>query len=298
MGLENVRRVAVVGAGSMGNQIAQVAARVGGYQVKLNDINDEMVAKGLDTIRNTLQKHFVEKGKLTAEEMKAIVDRIVGTAKLEEAVKDADFVIEAAAENLAIKKDIFRRLDAFTAPHVILGTNTSGLNITDIASATKKPDKVVGMHFFNPVAVMKLVEVARGATTSQETTDMACEMCRKLGKEPIVCRDVGWGFLGNRAYGAMSDEAIQMVWERVASPMDIDRAMRLGFNLPMGPLELGDLTGRWGLRIASEEDRIREMGEARGRAHPMIRMMVRAGYPGGPGKKGIYDFWNDVLSKW
>ena len=134
--------------------------------------------------------------------------------------------------------------------------------------------------------------------TSDKTTDMACEMTRKLGKEPIVCRDVGYGFLANRAYAAMNNEAIQMVWERVASPEDIDKALKLGYNLPMGPLELGDMTGRWAIHAASEQDRIREMGEEKGRLHPLTLMMVRAGYTGGPGGKGIYDFWRDSLSKW
>jgi 3-hydroxybutyryl-CoA dehydrogenase len=153
------------------------------------------------------------------------------------------------------------------------------------------------MHFFNPVAMMKLVEVVKGATTPEETSEVVRALSIKLGKEPVICRDFSYGFLANRAYRGLSQEAVQMVWERVATPEDIDKALKLGYNLPMGPLELADMTGSWGLRASSEDDAIRELGSEKGRLHPLIRMMVRAGYTGGPGKKGIYDFYSDVLSK-
>lgn len=298
MGLENIKMVAVIGAGRMGAQIAEVVSRVGGYRVMMTDINGELVSKGLEAVRGTMQKHFVDKGKITADEMEKMCRRIKGTTSIPEAVGNADYLIEAATENLELKKALYKQLDEYTPSRVILATNTSGLSVTEIASATQKPDKVCGMHFFNPVAVMRLVEVVRGATTSDETVNTVCEMSRKLNKEPVICRDVGYGFLANRAYGVITVEAVQMVWERVASPEDIDKALKLGYNLPMGPLELGDMTGAWGIRAASEEDRIREMGEVKGRLHPLIRLMVRAGYVGGPGKKGIYDFWRDSLSKW
>ena len=154
------------------------------------------------------------------------------------------------------------------------------------------------MHFFNPVAVMRLVEVVRGTLSSDETTQLTCDLARKLGKEPIVCRDFSYGFLANRAYRAMRNEALQMVWERVATPQDIDKALKLGYNLPMGPLELTDMTGGWGIAVASEADSVRELGPEKGYVHPLIRMMVRAGYTGGRDKKGIYAFWNEILSKW
>jgi 3-hydroxybutyryl-CoA dehydrogenase len=179
----------------------------------------------------------------------------------------------------------------------VIASNTSGLSITEMASATKRPDKVVGMHFFNPVPVMRLVEVVKGALTSEETVSFACELTKRLGKEPVVCKDVGYGFLANRAYGPMVQEALQIVWERIASPEDVDKALRLGYNLPMGPLALMDMVGGWGVMAASEEDRIRELGPEKGMLHPLIRWMIRAGYTGGPGRKGIYDFWKDVLSK-
>jgi 3-hydroxybutyryl-CoA dehydrogenase len=295
--LNKIKVVGVIGAGGMGNQIAELMARIGGYKVNIVDINIEYVNKGLAAIDGRLEKFFVAKGKMSADEKKALTDRIKGTAKLEEAVKDADFVIEAVIENMALKKDIFKKLDDFSMPHTILASNTSYLNITEMASATKKPDKVVGMHFFNPVAMMKLVEVVKGATTAQETCEVVRALSLKLGKEPVICQDFSYGFLANRAYRGLSTEAVQMVWERVASPEDIDKALKLGYNLPMGPLELSDMTGGWALRASSEEDAVRELGSDKGRLHPLIRMMVRAGYTGGPGKKGIYDFYRDVISK-
>ena len=197
-----------------------------------------------------------------------------------------------------LKKDIFKQLDAAAPPHAILATNTSYLSVTEIASVTKRPEKVVGMHFFNPPAVMKLVEVVRAVLTSQESASVIFELAEKLNKEPIYCRDT-YGFLANRAATITGDEdAIELVWAHIAPPADIDRAVRLGFNRPMGPLELGDLTGGWSIQFHGEQDRIKELGFAKGHVHPMIKMMVRAGYTGGPGKKGVYDFWDEVLSKW
>jgi 3-hydroxybutyryl-CoA dehydrogenase len=197
-----------------------------------------------------------------------------------------------------LKKDIFKKLNSFAKPGVILTSNTSYLNITEMAMVTERPELVAGMHFFNPVAMMKLVEVVRGTKTSDMTVEVVKSLSIKLGKEPVICRDTSYGFLANRAYRGLSNECVQMVWERVASPEDIDKALKLGYNLPMGPFEVADMTGSWGLRASSEEDAIRELGSEKGRLHPLVRMMVRAGYTGGPGKKGIYDFWRDVLSKW
>jgi 3-hydroxybutyryl-CoA dehydrogenase len=160
-----------------------------------------------------------------------------------------------------------------------------------MASATKRPEKVVGIHFFNPVGVMQLVEVVRGGRTSNETIEVAFDLAKRLGKEPVVCKDTSYGFLANRAYRAMIEEATQMVWERVASPEEIDKALKLGYNLPMGPLELADMVGGWSIRVSSEEDTLRELGPEKGRLHPLTRAMVRAGYA------KIYDYWKDVLSK-
>jgi len=296
MDFMQIKKVAVAGAGMMGNQIAEVLARVGGYEVVVFDISDELVNKGLRAIDSRLENFFVAKGKMTTEEKKQILGRIQGSAGLEKDVKDADVVIEAVPENMKIKKDIFKKADACAPKHAILATNTSYLNVTEMAGVTGRPDKVVGMHFFNPPGVMKLVEIPRAAFTSDETVETIKALAINLGKEPVVCLDSSYGFLANRVYTAMRMEAVQMVWERVASPEDIDKAVKLGYNLPLGPLELSDRVGSWGIQAASEDERLRELGD-RGRIHPLVRMMIRAGYTGGSGKKGIYDFWKEVLSK-
>ena len=291
MKIGEIKKSTVIGAGSMGAQIAEVLSRMGGYEVGMVDINDDLVRKGFQSIDGRLERFFVSKGKLSAEDKKNIVNRIKGYTSIEEASKGTDLVIEAAVEKMALKKDIFKKLDESAPVHAILASNTSYLSISEMASATKRPEKVVGVHFFNPVAVMQLVEVVRGARTSNETIEVACDLAKKLGKEPVVCRDTSYGFLANRAYRGMVDEAVQMVWERVASPEEIDKALKLGYNLPMGPLELADMVGGWSLRVSSEEDAIRELGSEKGRMHPLTRAMVRAGY------MKIYDYWKDVLSK-
>lgn len=292
MNIEEIKKMAVVGAGTMGSQIAEILSRVGGYEVHMVDITDELVKKGLQAMAERLERFFVAKGKLTAEEKQVIIGRIKGSADIEAAVKDVDFVIEAAVENMTIKKEVFRVLDESAPVQAILASNTSYQNISEMASATRRPEMVVGTHFFNPVAAMRLVEVVRGAHTSDETVELACSLARKLGKEPVVCRDISYGFLANRAYTALVNEAVQMVWERVAPPEEIDKALKLGYNLPMGPLELFDFVGGWPILVASEQDAIRELGPEKGRLHPLIRMMTRAGYT------KIHEFWKDVLSKW
>jgi len=291
MKIGEIKKTTVIGAGTMGAQIAEVLSRMGGYEVSMVDINDDLVRKGFQSIDQRLERFFVSKGKLTAEEKKNILNRIKGTTSLEEASRAADLIIEAAVEKMALKKEIFKKLDENAPARAILASNTSYLNISEMASATKRPEKVVGIHFFNPVAVMQLVEVVRGGRTSNETIEVACDLAKKLGKEPVVCRDISYGFLANRAYRAMVEEATQMVWERVASPEEIDKALRLGYSLPLGPLELADMVGGWSIRVSSEEDAVRELGPEKGRLHPLTRAMVRAGY------MKIYDYWKDVLSK-
>jgi len=286
-----MKKTTVIGAGTMGAQIAEVLSRMGGYEVNMVDINDDLVRKGFESINQRLDRFFVSKGKLTPEEKKNIVNRIKGFTSLEEASRGTDLVIEAAVEKMTLKRDIFKKLDESALAHTILASNTSYLNISEMASATKRPEKVVGIHFFNPVAVMQLVEVVRGGRTSNETIEVACGLAKKLGKEPVVCRDISYGFLANRAYRAMVEEATQMVWERVASPEEIDKALKLGYNLPMGPLELADMVGGWSIRVSSEEDAVRELGPEKGRLHPLTRAMVRAGY------MKIYEYWQEVLSK-
>ncbi|MCK4362571.1 MAG: 3-hydroxyacyl-CoA dehydrogenase family protein [Dehalococcoidia bacterium] len=293
-----MKNVAVIGGGTMGSQIAELLSNVGGYHVMLWSRKDETVKRGLDSIDQRLKKFFVDKDKMSPAQMDRIVGRIKGTTDISQAAKNADFVIESVAENLDIKKEVFKKLDENAPANAILASNSSQLNITEMASATNRPDKVLGMHFSNPVGVMKLVEVVRGTLTSDETVDLVCALSKKLGKEPVVCKDFSFGFVANRAYRALRMEAVQMLWERVASPQDIDKALKLGYNLPMGPLELGDFSGAWGTYAVSEEDAMREMGPEKGRLHPLIRMMVRAGYTGGRHGKGIYAFWDDMMSKW
>jgi 3-hydroxybutyryl-CoA dehydrogenase len=295
MRIEDIKQIAVIGAGTMGSQIAQLFSHVGKYSVRVYDLNDELVDQGIRFIKENLQRYFVDKGKMTQVEMDQVIGRIKGTTNLRETVGNADFVMEAVFENLDLKKDIFRQIDENTLSDAILASNTSNLNITEIASVTRRTDKVVGMHFFNPVSVVKLIEVVRGALTSDETIEITMNLSKKLGKEPMVCKDFSFGFLANRAYTPLILEAVQMVWERVASPEEIDKALKLGYGLPIGPLELSDLIGGWKIFAMSEVDRMREIGPEEGHLHPMIRMMVRAGYTGGKGKKGIYDFYKEIL---
>jgi len=291
MKIEEIKKITIIGAGTMGAQIADILSRIGGYEVSMVDINDDLVRKGFQLIDQRLERFFVSKGKITVDEKKNIMNRIKGFTSIEEAARGADLAIEAVVEKMALKKEIFKKLDEGAPAHAILASNTSYLNISEMASATKRPEKIVGIHFFNPVAVMQLIEVVKGARTSHETIEIACALARKLEKEPVVCRDTSYGFLANRAYRVLVEEAVQMVWERVAPPEEIDKALKLGYNLPMGPLELIDKVGGWAIRVSSEEDAMRELGPEKGRLHPLTRAMVRAGYT------KIYDYWREVLSK-
>ena len=291
MKIEEIKKTTVIGAGTMGAQIADILSRIGGYEVSMVDINDDLVRKGFQLIDQRLERFFVSKGKITADEKKNIMNRIKGYTSIEDGARGVDLAIEAVVEKMALKKEIFKKLDEGAPAHAILASNTSYLNISEMASATKRPGKVLGIHFFNPVAVMQLIEVVKGARTSNETIEIACALAKKLGKEPVVCRDTSYGFLANRAYRVLVEEAVQMVWERVAPPEEIDRALKLGYNLPMGPLELIDMVGGWAIRVSSEEDAMRELGPEKGRLHPLTRAMVRAGY------SKIYDYWREVLSK-
>jgi len=293
--LKNIRKVAVIGAGIMGAQITQLFAQVGKYPVMLTSTSIASVNnKGLKTIRDNLQKYYVDKGRMTPSEMSEIYDRVTGTGVLSEAVSEADLVVEAVYEDLALKKGIFKQLGELCPLRTIMVTSTSDFNITEIGSVTPRPNKVVGMHFFHPVTASKAIEVVRGSLTSDETMETALALTKKLGKEPLVCKDFSYGFLANRAYTPMVLEAVQMVWERVAPPSEIDKALKLGYGLPIGPLELFDLLGIWKIQASAEEDKVKELGE-NGRLHPLMRMMDRAGYTGGPGKKGIYAFYQEVL---
>ena len=235
-----IKRIGVIGAGSMGNGIAQVASQAG-YQVIMRDIEDRFVQNGLKAIEKFLSKS-VEKGKMTEEQKKEVFGRIKGTTRMEE-LKDVDLVIEAVFEDLSLKRDVFKQLDEVTKPHVILATNTSSMSVTEIAMATKRPEKVAGMHFFNPAPLMKLVEVIRAYHTSDETVKITMDLARKMGKEPVEVKKDSPGFIVNRLMIPHMLEAVKMAEEGIASIEDIDKAVKLGPNYPMGPFELMDLTG-------------------------------------------------------
>ena len=235
-----IKKIGVLGAGVMGSGIAQVAAQ-SGFEVMMRDIADEFVQKGLKNIEASLSKG-VEKGKVTPEEKEAALGRVKGTTVLED-LKDVDFVIEAVIEDLELKKKVFKEMDELTRSEVILATNTSSMSITEIAASTSRPDKVVGMHFFNPVPLMRLVEVIKGLETSDETVDVTWKLAERLGKTPVLVKKDTPGFIVNRIMMPQLMEAIRIYEEGIASMEDIDKAVKLGLNYPMGPFELMDLTG-------------------------------------------------------
>ena len=236
----DIKTIGVVGAGSMGNGIAQVSAMMG-YNVIMNDVEDKFLQVAIKNIDKFMSKS-VEKGKMTEEAKAAALGRIKSTTKIED-LKDADFVVEAVFENMELKKKVFKQLDEITRKDVIISSNTSSMSIAELAKATGKPDKVVGMHFFNPVPLMRLVEVVRGYYTSDETVATGMELARKLGKEPIEVKSDVPGFVVNRLMVPHLIEAICLLQEGVASKEDIDKAAKLGLNYPMGPFELIDMTG-------------------------------------------------------
>ena len=235
-----IKTIGVVGAGTMGNGIAQVAA-ASGYNVIMSDIEDRFVQNGIKNVDKFLAKS-VEKGKMGADEKNAIMGRIKGTTKIED-MKDADVVVEVILEKMDLKKQVFKQLDEITSKDAILATNTSSMSVTEIATATGRPDKVVGMHFFNPVPLMRLVEVIRGLRTSDETVATTLDLSKKLGKEPVEVKVDVPGFLANRLMIAVAIEAIKLYEQGIASKEDVDKAAKLGLNYPMGPFELMDLTG-------------------------------------------------------
>lgn len=278
-------KVFVIGAGTMGSGIVQVFAEAG-YEVVMRDIKEEFVQRGLKNIDKNLSR-ALEKGRITEERKAEIFNKIYGTTDLNMA-KDADLVIEAAVENMPIKKEIFAELDSLCKQECILATNTSSLSITDVASATKRPDRVIGMHFFNPVPVMKLIEVIKGIATSEETKSKIMELSLSLGKEPVEVNEAP-GFVVNRILIPMINEAIGILAEGVATEKEIDLAMKLGANHPIGPLALSDLIGN-DVVLNIMNILYTEFSDSKYRPHPLLKKMVRAGYLGRKTGKGFYNY--------
>ncbi|MCX7822903.1 MAG: 3-hydroxybutyryl-CoA dehydrogenase [Syntrophobacterales bacterium] len=285
MKAEDVKLFGVIGAGQMGHGIALVAA-VSGLNVVLNDIKMEFAERGFQSISQILSKN-VDKGKMTQEEKDAALERIKLSANLRD-FHSVDFVVEAATENQEIKFQIFRDLDEICPAHAILATNTSSIPIGRIAAQTKRPDKVIGMHFMNPVPVMKLVEVIRALTTSDETFQVTWDLAIKFGKTPAEANDYP-GFIANRILMPMINEAIYCLYEGVGSRESIDTVMRLGMNHPMGPLALADLIGL-DTCLAIMETLYEGFKDSKYRPCPLLRKYVEAGWLGRKTGKGFYEY--------
>ena len=280
-----MKKIGVLEQETMGAGIIQVLAQ-NGYEVVMRARRESSIEKGIATVSKNLEK-MVTKEKITAEEKEAIMSRITGSTDIS-IIADADLVIEAATEDMEAKKALFAELDKLCKPETIIATNTSSLSITEIAAATGRPDKVIGMHFFNPVPAMKLVEIIKGLTTSDATRDVILELTEKLGKTPVEVEEAP-GFVVNRILIPMINEAIGILADGVADAKGIDTAMKLGANHPMGPLELGDLIGL-DVVLAIMDVLYEEFGDSKYRAHVLLRKMVRAGKLGRKTGIGFYDY--------
>ncbi len=281
-------RMLVVGAGTMGRGIAHVGA-LAGFHVDLFDVNGEQVLGALAAIRGNLQKG-VDRGKVAADDMAAAIGRLAACDSLEGGAAQADVAVEAVYENLELKQDLVRRMDAAMQPGALIGSNTSSLSLSAIAGAAARPERVIGMHFFNPVHIMALLEIVRAEQTSDETLARTQALAARLGKTPIVVRDVP-GFATSRLGVCLGLEAIRMVEQGVASPADIDTALELGYRHPMGPLKLTDLVGL-DVRLAIADYLHRELGGDQYRAPDLLRHLVAKGKTGKKSGEGFYR-WED-----
>lgn len=279
-------KIAVIGAGTMGSGICQILAEKG-HQVYLTEVKAEFIQSGLKKIERGYERNL-KKERMTAEERDLALSRIVSVVGVANLPADLDLVIEAVVENLEVKKAVFQELDIICSPQTILATNTSALSISELAVMTTRPEKVVGMHFFNPVPVMKLIEVIRGATTSTETFDFVKELAQSLDKEPIEIKEAP-GFVVNRLLIPMINEATYILMEGIASATDIDQAMTLGANHPIGPLALADLIGL-DVCLSIMDTLYSEFGDSKYRACPLLRKMVRAKQLGRKTNKGFFTY--------
>ena len=279
-----IRKIGVVGAGQMGSGIAEVAIS-SGYHVLMRDVTPEAVEKGVKRVQGDLGKR-VQKGKMTSEEKDATLKRLSTTTTLED-FKDCDFVIEAVVENIGLKGEIFKALDEITGREVILASNTSSISITRIASYTKRPERVIGMHFFNPAPIMKLIEIIRGLVTSEETFRVTKELSEKLGKTPLEANDFP-GFVSSRLIFSLMNEAIWTLYEGVGKVEEIDGMMKLGANHPMGPIELADYVGLD--TVLSVMKVLQEAFGDKYRPCPLLYKYVEAGHLGVKAGKGFYTY--------
>ncbi len=285
MKVDDVKVVGVLGAGTMGNGIAQVCAAAG-FEVVMRDIEQKFVDRGMETIKKSLSK-FVEKGKISQDDMESILSRIKPTVDMKD-LENADLVIEAVVENMDVKKAVIKELNELVKNEdAVFASNTSTLSITEMAAVSRKPENFVGIHFMNPVPLMRGVEIVKGLLTSDETLDFAVEFVKKIGKEPVVCKDSA-GFISNRILMPWVNEGIYVLYEGIATKEEIDKGMRLFTNVPMGPLELADLIGL-DIVLAAVETLHRELGD-KYKPCPLLKQMVAAGLLGRKTGRGFYEY--------
>ena len=280
-----IRNITVIGSGLMGRGIAYVSA-LGGFRTALHDVSAPALERALSQIHRDFEEG-IARGKVTTDQAHAALERLVPTASFEAAAADADFVIEAVPEEMALKLQTFTRLDARCRPETILATNTSALSVTEIAAVTQRPDRVVGMHFFNPVPKMKLVEIVRALDTAPQTVDATAEVAKRMGKETVLIKESP-GFVTSRINALIGNEAFHMLQEGVATARDIDTALKLGLNHPMGPFEMVDLVGL-DTRLAVMEFLHKSLGE-KYRPAPLLVQHVKAGRLGRKVGRGVYDY--------